>query len=82
MTLSIRLPTSLEERLAAYCRTHGVSESQAVEEAIRQLLGDATEPAPYDLGAEGFGADRSHSGDIARNSKNLLRERFRDPSAR
>jgi hypothetical protein len=82
MTLSIRLPTSLVERLAAYCRTHKVSENQAVEQAIRQLLGDTTEPAPYDLGAEGFGADQTRSGDIARNSKKLLRERFREPSAR
>lgn len=82
MTHSIRLPTVLEERLAAYCRTHGVSESQAIEQAIAQLLGHAVEPTPYDLGAEGFGADRTNSGDIARNSKRILRERFRDASDR
>jgi len=81
MNLSIELPTILKERLADYCRTHGVSEDQAIEQAVRQLLGDSPEPTPYDLGAEGFGADRTHSGDIAQNSKRLLRERFREPSA-
>ncbi|MCF7996699.1 hypothetical protein U5801_25985 [Lamprobacter modestohalophilus] len=82
MTHSIRLPTSLEERLATYCRTRGLSEDQAIEQAIRQLLGETLESTPYDLGVRGFGADQTHSGDIARNSKRRLRERFRDPSAR
>jgi len=81
MSLSTRLPTILQERLAAYCQSHGLSEDQAIEQAIRQLLGDTAQPTAYDLGAEGFGADRTNSGDIARNSKKLLREHFRAPSA-
>lgn len=81
MSLSIRLPTSLHERLAAYCQSRGLSEDEAIEHAVRQLLGDTAQPTPYELGAGGFGADRTNSGDVARNSKKLLRERFRDPSA-
>ena len=81
MTLSLRLPTTLEERLGAYCRAHGLSENEAIEQAIRQLLDDHSASAPYDLGAAGFGADRTHSGDLARNSKQLLREGFRDSPA-
>ena len=82
MTLSLHLPRKLQDRLAKHCRAHGITEDQAVEQAIRQFLGEPTEPTPYELGAEGLGADRTNSGDIARNSKAILRERFRDPAAR
>lgn len=33
-------------------------------------------PTAYELGIDGFGADQTHSGDIARNSQRLLREWF------
>lgn len=80
MTHSLELPAILQERLAAHCRAHGISEEQAIERAIRQFLADSAHPTPYDLGAEGFGADQTSSGDIARNSKRILRERFGDPA--
>jgi hypothetical protein len=82
MTLFLHLPRNLQDRLANHCRAHGITEHQAVEQAIRQFLGEPAEPTPYQLGAEGFGADRTNSGDIARNSKMILRERFRHPLAR
>lgn len=83
MSLSIRLPKTLEERLAVFCQTHGMTEDQAIEHALQQLLSD--EPptlTPFALGLEGFGADRTHSGDIAKNSRQLLRDRFREPTTR
>lgn len=76
MSLSIRLPKTLEERLVAYCMAQGISRSEAVKRALDSLLSEAP-PTPYDLGATGFGADSTHGGDVARNSKRLLRERFR-----
>jgi Ribbon-helix-helix protein, copG family. len=76
MSLSIRLPKPLEERLAAYCAAQGISRSEAVKRALDSLLSEA-QPTPYELGVAGFGADNTHSGDVARNSKRLLRERFR-----
>ena len=77
MNLSIELPKVLEEQLASYCHAHGITESEAVQYALNQLLSDVISPTPYELGIEGFGADRTHSGDIAQNSQRLLRERFR-----
>lgn len=77
MNLSIDLPKVLEERLASYCHAHGITGKEAVQRALYQLLNDSLSPTPYDLGAEGFGADLTHSGDIAKNSQRLLRERFR-----
>jgi hypothetical protein len=34
------------------------------------------------IGASGFGADHTHTGDIARQSKQLLREKLRDKADR
>ena len=74
MNLSIELPKTLEEQLTSYCHTHGITENEAVQRALHQLLDYSTSPTPYELGAEGFGADLTHSGDIARNSQRLLRK--------
>lgn len=73
MALTVQLPADLQGRLAAYCRARGRSEGQAIEQAVRQFLGDAAQPTPYDLGVQGFGADRTSSGDIARNSKRTFK---------
>ena len=72
MNLSIELPKALENQLLAYCHAQGITENEAVQYALHQLLGIS--PTPYELGAEGFGADHTHSGDIAKNSQRLLRE--------
>ena len=44
MTLTVRLPTRVEQELAEYCATHGVSKSDAVNQALEGMLrpGDAT----------------------------------------
>jgi hypothetical protein len=77
MSLSIRLPKTLEEQLAAYCAAQGISRSEAVKRALDALLSEAP-PTPYELGAAGFGADNTHGGDIARNSKRLLQKGGRE----
>jgi hypothetical protein len=82
MSLSIHLPKVLEERLATFCQAQGITEEQAIQRALQQLLGEAASLTPYDLGVEGFGADQTHSGDIAKNSRKMLRERFREPVTR
>ena len=75
--MHVELPRSLDEQLAAYCKFFGMTPDQAVRQAIEQLLNNSPKATPYALGAEGFGADVAHSGDIAKNSKQLLKERFR-----
>lgn len=44
-----------------------------------QAASDDRSPTAYELGIEGFGADLTHSGDIAKNSQRLLREHFCAP---
>ena len=77
MPLSVRLPPRVEQKLSDYCTAHGVSKSDAVRQAVEQLFerssGDAS---AYDLGRSFVGSDK-RSGDVARRTKQLMRERFR-----
>ncbi len=78
MPLTVRLPLLVEQELAAYCLNHRVTKSEAVKEALQRLLSDSTTQATsFDLGKNGFGTDNTPRGDIARNSKRLIKERFR-----
>ena len=77
MSLSITLPETLEQQLAQYCQQHQLSQSETIRLALERLLTNANSPlSPYELGKTGFGADQTHEGDIAQNSKDLLRARF------
>jgi len=83
MPLTVRLPPRVEEELKAYCVAHRISKSDAVKQALQRLLSETGDQAtPYDLGNKGFGADDSQRGDIARNTKRLLKERFRAKARR
>ena len=82
MTLSIHLPQPIEQALNSYCAYHSISQERAIEQALEQFLSAQDQPLnAYELGQAGFGADETHAGDIARNSKQLLRQKFRGESA-
>ena len=77
MTLSIHLPQSMERALNSYCANHAISQDQAIAQALEQFLSAQDQmPNAYELGKAGFGADETNAGDIARNSKQLLRQKF------
>ena len=83
MPLTVRLPLRIEQDLAEYCVTRRITKSNAVKQALERLLAETSgTQSPYELGRQGFGTDRSGSADIARNTKQLLRDRFRGKSAR
>ena len=78
MTVSVRLPESIANKLAAYCRAHGTSKTEVIRKALVEFLAaEVSYLTPYELGKRGFGGNRTNSGDIARHSKELLRKRFR-----
>jgi cell fate (sporulation/competence/biofilm development) regulator YlbF (YheA/YmcA/DUF963 family) len=82
MTLSIHLPQPIEQALNSYCANHAISQDQAVKQALEQFLSAQDQISnAYELGKSGFGTDETHVGDIARNSKQLLRQNFRGESA-
>lgn len=73
MTLTVRLPGRVEQDLAEYCVTHGVSKSEAVKRALEELL-----RAPQDGEAHPFiGFERGDGSDTSGNIKAALRARFR-----
>ncbi len=80
MTLTVRLPDRVEQDLAEYCVKHRLTKSAAAKRALEEFLAaSAGKQTPYDLGKDLFGphTDATPSGDVARNSKRLLREHFR-----
>ena len=79
MTLTIRLPQVLEEKLMHYCVAHGINRSEAVERAIAHLvMAERVTPTAYDFGRDLFGpeTDRAPAEDVASQTKRLLREQF------
>ena len=80
MTLSVRIPQRIEQELADYCARNGVSKSEAVNTALAQFLsGRGVERSPYELARDLIGPEQDEGPleDVAKNSKRLLRERFR-----
>ena len=80
MTLTVRLPLKVEQELAEYCVARRISKSEAVKRALATMLSaDAVARSPYVVGSDFFDpkTDEAGSVDLARDSKRLLRERFR-----
>lgn len=80
MTLTVRLPPRIEQELAEYCVKRRITRSEAVKQALEELLAsNARKPSAYDLGKDLFGphTDVPSTADVARHSKRLLREHFR-----
>ena len=75
MTLTVRLPERVEQELAEYCVAHRVSKSEAVKRALEELL-QTPAKGKLELNHPFVGCDTT-SGDVARHTKRLLRERFR-----
>ena len=80
MTLTVRLPDRVEQELAEYCVKRRISKSEAVKQALVELLAtNAGKPSAYDLGKDLFGphTDAPPTEDMALHSRRLLRESFR-----
>ena len=81
MTLTVRLPARVEQELAEYCIKRRISKSDAVKQALDKLLAaKPSAPSAYELGKDLFGphTDTTPTEDVARHTKRLLRERFRN----
>jgi len=81
MTLSVRIPDKVEQELAAYCTKHRITKSEAVKRALEQLLSRAGDKPAMDVYAGKFRGSDKRPGDIARHTKRLLRERFRNKTS-
>lgn len=78
MPISVRLPSRVEQKLADYCVSRKVTKSEAVKRALEEMLDRSSGRASaFQLGRGFIGVEKSR-GDVARHSKRLLRERFRN----
>jgi len=77
MPISVRLPPRVEQQLAAYCAHAKLTKSEAVKRALERLFEQEPAPVAASPAARRFvGSDRQ-GGNVARDSKRLLREHFR-----
>ena len=82
MTLTVRLPDRVEQELAEYCVKNHVTKSEAVKRALEHLFDRSGSPSNVYKSSAGFRGSDTTSGDVARHSKRLLRERFRGRTSR
>lgn len=81
MPISVRLPPRVEQTLADYCVSRRVTKSEAVKRALERMLGQPSSKAgAFEQAGRFIGVEKSR-GDFARNSKRLLRERFRNKTS-
>ncbi len=74
MTLTVRLPLRVEEKLANYCVERGSTKSALVQSLIEDFLDRQALP----LAAQPFvGCDEGSGEDVSGNIKALLKQRFR-----
>jgi Arc/MetJ-type ribon-helix-helix transcriptional regulator len=78
MTLTVRLPLHVEEKLATYCVERGATKSAVVQSLIEDLLGRQAESEAHPLVGQPFvGCDEGTGEDVSGNVKAILRQRFR-----
>jgi hypothetical protein len=82
-TISIRLDEHTDALLSAFCRRHGVTQTDAIKAAVDQLAG-RLRPTPAELAAELglIGGFKSSEGDLARNHSLRIKEKLRAKRAR
>lgn len=78
MPISVRLPPRVEQKLSDYCVSHNVTKSEAVKRALEHLFDRFDAPSNAYKASAGFRGSDKTVGDVARHSKRLLRERFRN----
>lgn len=76
MTLTVRLPQRIEQELAEYCVKWRLTKSEAVKQALEELL-----RSPKGRAAGSYhpfiGGDKGDGSDVSGNIKAALRARFR-----
>ena len=77
MAISVRLSPRVEQQLADYCAHTKLTKSQAIKRALERLLEQEPTPIATSPAAKRFIGSDKREGDVARNSKRLLRRAFR-----
>lgn len=81
MTLTVRLPPLVEQELAEYCVKCRITKSEAVKQALDDLMHSPLGGADYTRHPF-IGGDKGDGSNISGNIKAALRERFRGHARR
>ncbi len=76
MTLTVRLPDRIEQELAEYCVKRRLTKSEAVKQALEELLHSPPGSA-HPIRHPFIGGDKGDGSDVSGNIKAALRARFR-----
>jgi hypothetical protein len=76
MTLTVRLPQRVEQELAEYCVKRRLTKSEAVKQALEDLLRSSASDAD-DSRHPFIGGDKGDGSDVSGNVKAALRARLR-----
>ena len=77
MAISVRLPPRVEQQLAEYCASSKLTKSEAVKRALERLFEEERAPPAANAAARRFVGSDQRQGNVAKESKRLLREHFR-----
>jgi hypothetical protein len=77
MPISVRLPPRVEQQLADYCARARLTKGEVVKRALERLFEEEPTPVGTTAAARRFVGRDERAGDVARNTKRLLREHFR-----
>jgi hypothetical protein len=80
MSITIDLDPSLEKELTSFVEREDINISLLFQQFLEELMREKHQPTAWELGKDGFGADQTHEGDIAKNTKFLLKARFKNDS--
>ncbi len=83
MTISLRLNQKLRARLDSVARARGVSRSDLIRECLEEFLSrEQQRPSAWELGKELFGRVGSGQRTLARDRKQIVKERVRARTSR
>lgn len=76
MTLSVRIPSRVEQALAEYCVAHDTTRSEVVQHLLETFLAEQRTSAAAPL-PDFVGCDAGDGADVSGTIKQSLRARFR-----
>ena len=83
MTISLRLDKELTKKLDSLARARGVSRSEVIRECLEEFLSrEQQRPSAWELGKELFGRVGSGRRTLARDRKQIVKERVRAEASR
>ena len=78
MTISLRLDEQTARRLEEIARQKGLSKSEVIRHCLAEYLGNQQQQlSPWELGKDLFGRAASGRGELSRESKQIVKEKFR-----